>query len=45
MGTGLQPSGRDELALLAEEFNQLTDRLQTTEEVAPALRIRTPPTS
>lgn len=33
MGTGLQPSGRDELALLAEEFNQLTDRLQTTEEV------------
>lgn len=25
--------GRDELALLAGEFNQLTDRLQTTEEV------------
>jgi signal transduction histidine kinase len=25
--------GSDELALLAEEFNQLTDRLQTTEEV------------
>ena len=32
-GHRLQPSGRDELALLAEEFNQLTDRLQTTEEV------------
>ena len=26
-------SGRDELALLADEFNELTDRLQTTEEV------------
>ena len=25
--------GRDEMAQLAEEFNQLTDRLQTTEEV------------
>ena len=32
-GHRLQPAGRDELAHLAEEFNQLTDRLQTTEEV------------
>ncbi len=32
-GHRLQPSGRDELALLAGEFNQLTDRLQTTEEI------------
>ena len=32
-GHRLQPAGRDELAQLAEEFNQLTDRLQTTEEV------------
>ena len=32
-GHRLQPVGRDELAQLAEEFNQLTDRLQTTEEV------------
>ncbi len=32
-GHRLQPTGRDELALLAGEFNQLTDRLQTTEEV------------
>jgi len=32
-GNRLQPAGRDELAQLAEEFNQLTDRLQTTEEV------------
>ncbi len=32
-GHRLQPSGRDELAQLAQEFNQLTDRLQTTEEV------------
>ena len=32
-GHRLQPVGRDELARLAEEFNQLTDRLQTTEEV------------
>ena len=32
-GHRLQPTGRDELAQLAEEFNQLTDRLQTTEEV------------
>lgn len=32
-GHRLQPSGKDELAHLAEEFNQLTDRLQTTEEV------------
>jgi len=32
-GHRLQVSGRDELALLAGEFNQLTDRLQTTEEV------------
>lgn len=32
-GHRLQPSGRDELAHLAQEFNQLTDRLQTTEEV------------
>ena len=32
-GHRLQPVGRDELAQLAEEFNHLTDRLQTTEEV------------
>ena len=32
-GHRLQPAGRDEMAQLAEEFNQLTDRLQTTEEV------------
>ena len=32
-GHRLQPAGRDELAQLAEEFNQLTDRLQTTEEI------------
>ena len=32
-GHRLQPEGRDELDQLAEEFNQLTDRLQTTEEV------------
>ena len=32
-GHRLQPSGKDELAHLADEFNQLTDRLQTTEEV------------
>jgi len=32
-GHRLQPVGRDEMALLAEEFNQLTDRLQDTEEV------------
>ena len=32
-GHRLQPVGRDEMAQLAEEFNQLTDRLQTTEEV------------
>ncbi len=32
-GHRLQPAGRDELAHLAEEFNQLTDRLQATEEV------------
>ena len=32
-GHRLQPEGQDELAQLAEEFNQLTDRLQTTEEV------------
>lgn len=32
-GHRLQPAGNDELAHLAEEFNQLTDRLQTTEEV------------
>ena len=32
-GHRLQPAGRDELAHLAREFNQLTDRLQTTEEV------------
>ena len=32
-GHRLQPSGKDELAHLAEEFNQLTDRLQTTEEI------------
>ncbi len=32
-GHRLQVSGRDELALLAGEFNQLTDRLQATEEV------------
>ena len=29
----VEPRGRDEMAQLAEEFNQLTDRLQTTEEV------------
>ncbi|MCI8913423.1 MAG: HAMP domain-containing histidine kinase [Lawsonibacter sp.] len=32
-GHRLQPVGRDELAQLAGEFNNLTDRLQTTEEV------------
>ena len=32
-GHRLQPEGRDEMAQLAEEFNQLTDRLQTTEQV------------
>ena len=32
-GHRLQPVGRDEMAQLAEEFNQLADRLQTTEEV------------
>ena len=32
-GHRLQSEGRDELAQLAGEFNQLTDRLQTTEEV------------
>ena len=32
-GHRLQPAGKDELAHLAEEFNQLTDRLQATEEV------------
>jgi signal transduction histidine kinase len=32
-GHRLQPVGRDEMAQLAEEFNNLTDRLQTTEEV------------
>ncbi len=29
----VEPRGRDEMAQLAVEFNQLTDRLQTTEEV------------
>ena len=32
-GHRLQPVGRDEMAQLAEEFNQLTDRLQNTEEI------------
>lgn len=32
-GHRLQPAGKDELAHLADEFNHLTDRLQTTEEV------------
>ena len=32
-GHRLQSEGHDELAQLAEEFNHLTDRLQTTEEV------------
>ena len=32
-GHRLNPAGRDELAMLALEFNELTDRLQTTEEV------------
>ena len=32
-GHRLQTSGRDELDELADEFNALTDRLQTTEEV------------
>ncbi len=32
-GHRLNPAGNDELTQLAEEFNQLTDRLQTTEEV------------
>lgn len=32
-GHRLQVKGEDELAQLAQEFNQLTDRLQTTEEV------------
>ncbi len=29
----VEPRGKDEMARLADEFNQLTDRLQTTEEV------------
>ncbi len=29
----VEPRGKDEMAQLATEFNQLTDRLQTTEEV------------
>ncbi len=29
----VEPRGQDEMAQLADEFNQLTDRLQTTEEV------------
>ena len=29
----VEPRGKDELAQLAQEFNELTDRLQTTEEV------------
>ncbi len=32
-GHRLIPKGNDEMSLLAEEFNTLTDRLQTTEEV------------
>ena len=32
-GHRLQIEGRDEMAQLAQEFNRLTDRLQTTEEV------------
>ena len=32
-GHRLQEEGRDEMTLLAREFNNLTDRLQTTEEV------------
>lgn len=32
-GHRLQDEGQDEMALLAREFNNLTDRLQTTEEV------------
>lgn len=32
-GHRLEPVGRDELAHLAKEFNELTDRLQTVEEV------------
>ena len=32
-GHRLQDDGKDEMALLAQEFNNLTDRLQTTEEV------------
>lgn len=32
-GHRLQPVGRDEMAQLAGEFNSLTDRLQSTEEV------------
>ena len=32
-GHRLQPVGRDEMAQLAGEFNNLTDRLQSTEEV------------
>ena len=32
-GHRLQVSGKDEMEQLAREFNQLTDRLQTTEEV------------
>ena len=32
-GHRLQDDGKDEMALLAKEFNSLTDRLQTTEEV------------
>ena len=32
-GHRLQTAGRDEMDQLAEEFNHLTDRLQTTEEV------------
>ncbi len=32
-GHRLEPRGNDEMSLLAEEFNLLTDKLQTTEEV------------
>ena len=32
-GHRLNPVGRDEMAMLAEEFNTLTDRLQSTEEI------------
>ena len=44
-GHRLQPSGKDELAHLAEEFDQLTDRLQIHRGVSAAALSLTPPMS